>query len=191
MKVLSLDLGSHMGWAVGINDKITKHGFCEWARKADADANARTFTNESFSEFLKWLQYASRQVDMIVCEKPNVYGTGKFSSFHAMRVLFGMYGLVQAVCGAKSKSLIPVSATSVKKFWTNKGKANKLDMLQEAAKRGFYSIEDHNECDAVAIYTYYWEELRGKSDEDNDGEATGLAGSCEVWEEPVGTEGVI
>ncbi len=191
MKILSLDLGSTMGWSVGINENITKHGFIDWSRKTEPDSNAKSFTNESFSGFLRWVHNFSIHVDMIVCEKPNVYGTGKFSSFHAMRVLFGMYGIVQATAGTRRISLIPVSATSIKKFWTEKGKASKAEMLQAALKRGFKTIEDHNECDAVAIYTYYWEVLRGKSDEDNAGESAGAEGSSEDWEELVSAEGAI
>lgn len=170
MKVLSLDLGSTMGWAAGIDAKPKKHGFVDFTRHPEKDSNETAFSNESFARFLEWASKKIKSADIVVCEKPNVYGTGKFSSFHAMRVLFGMYGIVQAVAGVHGKSLIPVSATTVKKFWTGSGKANKTQMLMLAAERGFESVQDHNECDSIAIYTYYWEVLRaqGKTEDTED-----------------------
>lgn len=168
MKILALDLGSTLGFATGINDKITSHDSKEfWLKQDKEHGNGRSFSNESFANFFNWVHGISRHVDIIVCEKPNVYGTGNFSSFHAMRVLFGMYGIVQAVAGGWHKSLIPVSATTIKKFWTEDGRADKKEMLVHAAKRG-YSLKDHNECDAIAIYHYYWEVLRAKPLDDNE-----------------------
>lgn len=160
MKILALDLGSTTGFASGSNEKITGHGTREWMVK-DSEHGGRFFSNESFAQFFNWLHPLGKHIDLIVCEKPNVYGTGGFSSFHANRVLFGMYGIVQAVAGGWQKALIPVSATSVKKFWTEDGRADKNKMLLHAAKRNL-AITNHNECDAVAIYHYYWEVLRGK-----------------------------
>lgn len=170
MKILSLDLGSTLGWASGVGGKPKKHGTKDFQRPVQKDSQETAFSNESFAEFTQWLGKRISSVDIVVCEKPNVYGTGKFSSFHAMRVLFGMYGIVQAVAGAYGKSLIPVSATTVKKFWTGNGRANKNEMLVLAAERGFSSVKDHNECDAIAIYTYYWEILRaqGKTEDKED-----------------------
>lgn len=167
MKILALDLGSNMGFASGLNEKITKHGVHDFSKRVDNDSKATAFSNESFASFFNWLHPLVKHVDTVVCEKPNVYGTGKFSSFHAMRVLFGMYGIVQAVCGGWEKALIPVSATTIKKFWTDDGRADKNKMILHAANRGF-SLKDHNECDAIAIYTYYQEVLRGRPKDDTE-----------------------
>lgn len=189
MKILSLDLGSNMGYATGINERISTHANKDWTRKVDKDSEETAFSNESFAAFSRWLNPIVYKVGVVVCEKPNVYGTGKFSSYHAMRVLFGMYGIVQAACGEAGVSLIPVSATSVKKFWTGNGRAKKSDMIHASTGHGFKSILDHNECDAIAIYKYYWEELRGQSladKEDNFIEvAQTNADEC-FWEDSLG-----
>jgi hypothetical protein len=172
VKILALDLGTNMGFASGINQSIKNHGFRDFTRKVDKGSNETAFSNESFSTFFNWLHPLVGHIDILVCEKPNVYGTGKFSSFHAMRVLFGMYGIVQAVAGGYQKPLIPVSATTIKKFWTQDGRADKNKMIVHAARRG-YVLKDHNECDAIAIYTYYWEVLHGglgTNPEDNEDE---------------------
>lgn len=171
MKILALDLGTNLGYASGKDARCTKHGFRDFAYKIDSESGA-TFSNESFAAFFNWLHPLAGHVDVIVCEKPNVYGAGKFSSFHAMRVMFGMYGIVQAVAGGYGKPLISVSATTIKKFWAMDGRADKNKMILHAANRG-YSLKDHNECDAIALYTYYWEVLRAKpneNQEDTDGE---------------------
>lgn len=148
MKIIALDLGSTCGFASGINEKITKHDYKDFGK----------MSNEGMAAFFNWIHPIVGKVDIVVCERPHSH----YNGYHPLRVLFGMFGIVQAVCGGWGKSLIPIGSTEVKKFWTDYGHANKTLMLQKAAERGFTSVKDHNECDAVALYTYHWEVLRAK-----------------------------
>lgn len=152
MKILALDLGSNTGYVTGIDEKILKYEGKNWIHKT------KTFTNESFLEFFHWLYPLAKNFNKIVVERPN-----GGMEFHPNRVLFGMYGIVQMVCASWNIEMTHVGATEVKKFWTGSGKALKQDMVGEAHKRGF-STNDHNVADALAIYTYYMEVLRGKSE---------------------------
>lgn len=154
MKILSLDLGSTTGFASGIDEKVLKFDSKNWIHKS------KYFTNESFLEFFHWLYPVAKNYNKIVVERPNMHMPG----FHSLRVLFGMYGIVQMTCAAWNIEMIHVGATEVKKFWTGSGKAMKEDMVAEAVKRG-YKTNEHNQADALAIYTYYVEVLRGKSEQ--------------------------
>jgi crossover junction endodeoxyribonuclease RuvC len=158
MKILALDLGSITGFASGVDDKILKSDTRNWIGRD------KWFSNESFANYFNWLHPIVKNYDKVIVERPNSHMPG----FHAVRVAFGMYGVLQAVCGGWQKEIIPVSATEIKKFWTKDGRADKEAMVSHAIMRG-YQPKDHNEADAIAIYHYYQEVLRGKSDSFQDG----------------------
>lgn len=149
MKIISLDLGTKTGYATGINGEIKTHGFKFWS-------NDRHFDNQSFVNFRKWLIPGVKNVHRIVCEKPNMGMPG----FDATRVLFGMYGIVQEVCGMFNVDLVPVSASGIKLFWTGDGRADKNKMVFQAQMKGYKEVMDHNEADAIAAYHYYYDKLR-------------------------------
>lgn len=153
MKLLALDLGSITGFASGVDDKILKSDTRNWIGRD------KWFSNESFANFFNWIHPIVKNYDKVIVERPNSHMPG----FHAVRVAFGMYGVLQAVCGGWQKEIIPVSATEIKKFWTGDGRADKEAMVSHAVMRGF-KPKDHNEADAIAIYHYYQEVLRGKSE---------------------------
>lgn len=179
MKVLALDLGSTLGYCSGQSALPAKHGFKDFRYKAKGQVG---FSNESFADFFNWLHPLANHVDVIVCEKPIMVGAGGIGSFHAHRVLFGMYGIVQAVAGGWQKSLISVTPTEIKKFWTGSGRADKNAMILHAANRGKI-IKDHNECDAVAAYTYFWEVLKNGNfphNQDGENESTDAEGALAV-----------
>lgn len=157
MKILALDLGSNTGYVSGMDENILKYDAKNWIHKS------KYFSNEAFLDFFHWLYPVAKNYNKIVVERPNMGMPG----FHSYRVLFGMYGIVQMVCAAWKIEMIHVGATEIKKFWTGNGHALKQDMVGEAKKRGF-KTDDHNVADALAIYTYYMEVLRGKSDQFND-----------------------
>lgn len=162
MKIIALDLGSKTGYATGINEKVMSHGV-----KFFKDEKEKHFSNESFVQFRKWLISGAKNVHKIVVEKPNV----GFPGFEAYRVMFGMYGVVQEVCGLCNVEMIPVSATGIKKFWTNDGRADKSLMVFQTQVKGYREVTDHNESDAIAAYHYYFDFLRSKGtqhDPEND-----------------------
>jgi Holliday junction resolvasome RuvABC endonuclease subunit len=47
----------------------------------------------------------------------------------------------------------PVAINTVKKFWTGRGRAEKIAMIAAAQARG-YDVDDDNEADAIAILDY-------------------------------------
>lgn len=149
MKIIALDLGSKTGYATGINEEIKSHGVKFFSPH-------KGFDNESFVAFRKWLITGAKNVHRIVVEKPNV----GFPGFDAYRVMFGLYGIVQEVCGLCNVDMIPVSATGIKKFWTGDGRAEKGKMVIQTQIKGFKDVVDHNESDAIAAYRYYYDFLR-------------------------------
>lgn len=144
MNILAIDLGSKTGWAKG-NVANTK-SFGEWNLVHDA-----VFDGKSFGLFRKLLTEKMAGVDVLAVERPNSHMPG----FHAYRVLFGMYGIVQEICGARGTEIYDFAATSIKKFWTGKGNAKKEDMVGKARGLAAYrSVDSHNVADAIAIYHY-------------------------------------
>jgi hypothetical protein len=160
VKLISLDLGTKTGFATGINGEIKSHGFKFWQHD-------KHFSNESFVNFRKWLLTGAKNVHKIIVEKPN----GGLPGFEAYRVLFGMYGIVQEVCGICQIDLISLSATGIKKYWTGDGRADKARMVLQTQVKGFRDVVDHNESDAIAAYHYYYEKIRTEGtahDSEND-----------------------
>jgi Holliday junction resolvasome RuvABC endonuclease subunit len=144
MKILALDLGSKLGYASGINDKVTAHGVKFLVK-------GKWFSHESFWDFTQWIFAMAKQVDVIVVEKPNSHMPG----YQGVVIHFGMYGIVSAACGKLSKPLIPISANTIKKQWTGDGHARKDAMVAQTKANGYKDVSDDNESDAIALYHTY------------------------------------
>lgn len=146
MKILALDLGSKTGWAIG-NGKVAKEfGEVNFVRRG-------LFDGGSFHEADLFLGEKVLSADLVVVERPN----GRMPGFHAYRVLFGLYGLVENVCFSYSRPLHSYAATTIKKSWTGSGRAKKPEMVDRALLiKAYKDVKSHNVADAIALYHLAW-----------------------------------
>lgn len=143
MKILALDLGNKMGYALydGKNtlSETIKH------------KNSKGAAGHQYLHFRYWLAnvlFNFDSIDAIYYEDVRRHlGTD------AAHVYGGYLATLQAFCCEKNIKLVPVAVGTIKKHWTGKGNANKYEMIQEARKRGFQPVDD-NEADALAILDY-------------------------------------
>lgn len=143
MKILALDLGNKMGYALfdGKNtlSETIKH------------KNSKGAAGHQYLHFRYWLAnvlFNFDSIDAIYYEDVRRHlGTD------AAHVYGGYLATLQAFCCEKNIKLVPVAVGTIKKHWTGKGNADKNEMLAEAKRRGFNAIDD-NEADALAILDY-------------------------------------
>ena len=147
MNVLALDLGTRMGWAI-IRPNGTISGMKSFVpRSHDVPGqrwiNFRAFLNElaAMSETDIGAIYFE---DLIMNAK---HGVGPI-------VMFGGYvAHLQLWAGVRRIPLYPVHNATIKKHWTGKGNAKKVDMLRVCRERGIHAKDD-NEADALALLDY-------------------------------------
>lgn len=138
-RILSLDLGTTTGWA------LTTDGLAS-VKSGTVKFSTKKFDNKSFLQFFYWLEdfMEKNKVTVLVVEKPTV---SKF--FNALRILYGMFAIAQMVSVGFKAEWFEFSTSTVKKFWTGNGGADKDKMLEATRVLGF-KPKDHNEADAIA-----------------------------------------
>ena len=143
MRVLALDLGTMCGWALLESDGNVYHGVENLKRKG-------WFGYESFRAFdeLLYSKLNSPEHTYVVVEKAHC----NKPFFHAIRVLFGMMGIVQM--RVPTEDLTWLSAMTVKKHVTGKGNAKKEDMIRHLLD-WHPGLTDHNEADALGFLHYF------------------------------------
>lgn len=144
-KILALDLGTHVGFAVSANGVIHS-GVKAFGRKYGRKTKADDHPGKVFADFFIWLreQVALYKITKIVFEEP----MGVFKNASARNVIVGMRGIVMAIAGHYRLDLDSVPQTKLKKFATDFGAADKDAMLLAAQKHLDASISSHNEADA-------------------------------------------
>ncbi len=141
MKILALDLGATTGWAFGCPGKPTRYGVEEFT-------GTRT---ERLGAFLSWLTLQLgmeiyRDLDVVVYERPFARGAA------AIRSLWGMAGVVEAVSQEHGVAVVDAEVQTVKKF-VAKGHAAKHAVIAAMRRRG-YEPEGEHDADALAVLTY-------------------------------------
>jgi crossover junction endodeoxyribonuclease RuvC len=143
MKILALDLGNKMGYALS-NDGVISSGTIK-------HKNTKSLVGHQYLHFRYWLGnvlFSFDSLDVIYYEDVRRHlGTD------AAHVYGGYLATLQAFCCEKTIKLVPVAVGTIKKHWTGKGNANKYEMIKEARQRGFEPADD-NEADALAILDY-------------------------------------
>lgn len=140
MKILALDLGTKCGWAFHDGKKI-KHGRHNFEQNTHFDGAGMIFL-----KFEEWLQ-RFREAELIAVEGVMRHGANETMQQHR----YG--GLLAIVQKFGEKYRIPYTGegvTTIKKFWTGSGKANKDAMVDEAIKRGF-NVKYDDEADALGL----------------------------------------
>lgn len=144
--IISLDLGSTVGYCVTVDGKITDSGVLPLHRKED-------HVGGRFLRFNNWLigMFEKHKVNEVFYED-----VPRFESAGAAKVYCGLLSLVQMLCLAMAKRMTAIKATSVKKEFTGNGRADKIAMCKVCHKLGWThgyagTDIDHDEADAIAL----------------------------------------
>lgn len=137
MRILALDLGTHMGWALSDGASGTFH--------LQTDAQRR-FEGAG----MKWLRLRRfldevGMVSLVALEEVR-HHTGT----DAAHAYGGALAVVTAWCEEKSIPHTAFSVGTIKKHATGKGNANKAAMMKSAVERG-WDVVDDNHADALWI----------------------------------------
>jgi Holliday junction resolvasome RuvABC endonuclease subunit len=142
MKILALDLGNKMGYALS-NDGVISSGTIK-------HKNTKSAVGHNYSHFRYWL---TARCVRFYHEAIYYEDVRRHLGTDAAHVYGGYLATLQAFCYEKGIKLVPVAVGTIKKHWTGKGNANKYEMIQESRRRGFEPADD-NEADALAILDY-------------------------------------
>lgn len=142
MRILALDLGTRMGWAMMADGRI-KSGTAHFAPGKLQGPGARYLKLRSWLADTKYS--AGQSFDLVVVER-----VINHVSAHSAHVYGGMLAHVQAWCEHHQMPLEEFSPGTIKKFATGKGNATKDEMIQSAKDAGYHP-QDDNEADAIAL----------------------------------------
>lgn len=149
--ILGIDPGSHTGWCLMKNGKVYESGVQDFSKRK-GESNGATYLR-----FRSWLNslLSSYPIKIVVYE----YTFSRSQA--ASEILTNLRGRIQEECSALSVEFAAVPATTLKKWATGKGNADKDQMMARAvAYLGRPPIDD-NEADAVMVSAWGCEEYGG------------------------------
>lgn len=135
MNILAFDLGSNMAaannlWGFPVVESKTFEGDRVWRAGATL-------------EWLQALAHGAVGLDVVVFERPFARGRA------ATRALWGLAGLIEAVF-APTCAVVDIDPSSIKKWATGNGKADKPEMIARAQALGYTGDNEH-EADAFLL----------------------------------------
>lgn len=158
MRIIALDLASTTGFAVGATT-----GPADDSGSLDfrLGKGAGKCTGKSFYDFYEWLDDLI-QAQLIIFQEPItlVYERPLCNFYNTVRVAHGFATVVQMLEGKyldKGVVCTNVPPTSIKKFWTGNGRADKKLMLATAREQ-YPQCGGHDQADALAIL-HFWQEV--------------------------------
>lgn len=154
MNILALDLATRTGWALRERGR-TESGAESFEVKRGESPGMR------YLKFNAWLDEVAlihgrdetKRVELIVYEQPFVMRSGA-----AAEISLGLATRVQEFCARHGIEHAAVNGSTLKKWTTGRGNADKVAMLEAVARR-WRRVDDDNEADAVALLYYALEEL--------------------------------
>jgi crossover junction endodeoxyribonuclease RuvC len=144
MNVLALDLGTHLGWAMKKDGKVS-FGTKVFRRDPTESVGAilhhfRMWMNSRLDEFTP---------DVIVYEYPHLRGK------HATTLLVGMSAILAEISHIRKIPVVAVHSQTLKKGFCGSGRASKEEMIEQAKKvvKSRRKLSSH-EADAIALLCY-------------------------------------
>ena len=144
MKIIAFDLGSNMALAHnGCGDvAVVEHKLFTGPRAHRADLTAKWIANR-----LLVCHEARIKFDVAVYELPFARGRD------ATRCLWGIAGIIEAVCTSWGMAVLDVTPGEIKKFAAGKGGASKEEMGDAAEAMGYPGGNEHG-ADAFLLLKY-------------------------------------
>mgnify|MGYP001563702698 CR=1 FL=1 len=148
MKILALDCATKTGWAL-YSGRLLESGVQDFTKRR-GDSNGMMFLR-----FRKWLDLliATEMPDAVVYEQSHHRGGA------ATEIGVNLTGRVQEVCADRGVEFSSVHTTTLKKWATGHGKADKGQMMARAAVYIGRPPIDDNEADAVMLAAFAAEDL--------------------------------
>jgi Holliday junction resolvasome RuvABC endonuclease subunit len=144
VNILALDLGTQLGWALGMG--VSTYSGSESFAPRRHDGPAQRYLK--FRAKLTELASMAPEIHAVYFEV--IVNHGKQNATRAAHVYGAFEALLYVWCELNHIPCHGVPVGSIKKNWTGKGNANKDEMFGQAQLRGF-SPKDHNAADALAI----------------------------------------
>lgn len=144
MNILAIDLGTQMGWALGMRDGNVRSGSQSFAAKTHDGPGQRWL---KFRAFLTELGRSAGELNAVYYEDVRRHGPSQVIAAH---IYGGFLAHLQYWCALNNIPCNPVGVGQIKKHWTGSGVAKKDQMIAAAEAKGF-QVEDDNHADALAI----------------------------------------
>lgn len=143
MNILTIDPGSHCGWASLVDGRI-ESGVQNFSLKRGESKGIR------FLRFNTWL------VGMLELVKPHVvvYEMAHFRGGHATEILVGMTTRIEQFCEERGIEYSSVHSGTLKKQICGKGNANKKEVMMAVKKIYNREVSGDDEADALALLDY-------------------------------------
>ena len=154
MRVLAIDPGTKMGWALGKSgsSEVLSGTWDLSLRRGDSSGMRYVYLRKKLTEILA----AYPDLEMVITEQAHNRGG------HATEVLNGLVTHVQSWCAEHNITKVTsVHSSTLKKSATGKGNASKEEMIQTAIEKG-WNPKDDNEADALHILDYALHEVVDK-----------------------------
>lgn len=145
--LLTLDLATRVGWAVGCMGSDTVGFGAYQLPSADAGEFGR-----QFHAFDMWLS------DMITTHDPShivmeAVLADRAPGQNAARTLLGLGAITELVAYRREVDVMEVHVSTVRKHFCGSGHAKKDDVGFQCRERG-WMVADHNAADALAVLSY-------------------------------------
>jgi crossover junction endodeoxyribonuclease RuvC len=141
--ILAVDIGSSFGWAWVVGGEVADFG--SYTVKGKSRGERLVDFNAHVADIVPV------SVDGVIYERPFCRG------LHATRLLWGMAAIVEMQAHIAGKPCVDQVSTTIKKWFTGNGRADKTDMIWYAnhsiAAIGRVASNDH-EADAIALGLY-------------------------------------
>jgi len=150
MKILALDCATKTGWCLlDETGKIIESGVQSFEKRR-GESNGLVFLR--FRNWLrKLIEFRPGGAQLLVYERAHMRGGA------ATELCVGLQTRVQELAAEKMIESLPVPSTTLKKWATGSGHANKVAMILAAKQYlGGRNPEDDNEADAVLLARYAW-----------------------------------
>lgn len=142
MKIIALDLGSHMAMAHnGMDVPVVEH----WEEKG-LRAHRAASTMRHLAVRFKQIKLVCH-IDLVIYERPFARG------FDATRSLWGIAGIIEAMATHNGWPVCDQVPKPIKKWATGNASASKDDMFAAAIRFG-YAVENEHEADAACLLEY-------------------------------------
>lgn len=145
--ILALDLGTKLGWATVDRNGTVRSGSVSCQPRTREAAGQRWVR---FRSHLNELAVHIGEFDAAYFEDVKAHGRRDQPNVIAAHVYGAFLGHLEHWCALRNLPMHGLGVGEVKKAWTGKGNAAKVDMIAAAEAKGFRPKDD-NEADALAI----------------------------------------
>jgi hypothetical protein len=147
MKILAIDCGKRTGWAYYGNG-IKESGVEDFSSKRGESRGMLYVRFRSWLEEMIIKLGLTKNAGLVIYEMPHHRGGA------ATQILYGLTTRIEEECENRGINYTTIHSTTLKKFATGSGRADKDAILKMARQKFGDEIYDHNEADALFMAEY-------------------------------------